>query len=289
MSLFKQQAAIPSIAVLTIFYLAMVAWWISIHANGLIDTVQNFSFGIGLGFLTILGGLMGILVSRDWGWFSSRIGKTLIYLSAGFICWGIGTLIIGYFNLALDQSYPYPSIADLAYILSWPLWFIAMVNLSKATGARYQFRNWVGKALAVIIVAFAFLVSYYLLVQVARGGVFEIDSSNYLRLFFDFAYPVGDIVILTSGLLLFGLSFNYLGGALKAPIFIILFGFLLNYLSDIIFTYKNTVGTFYVAGWVDLMYLTAFFALGLGVNLFSQKIVFKKQLDSSNGKTSPAL
>lgn len=250
------------------------------------DTGENFYFGIALGFLAIIGGITGVLVSRDWGLLSSRIGKTLVFLSLGFISWGVGSLMIGYYNLALGQVYPYPSLADLAYILSWPLWFIGMFNLSKATGARYQFKNLAGKLIGVLIVIFACLLSYYLLFTVARGGVFEIDQENYLRVFFDFAYPVGNIVILTSALLLFGLSFNYLGGMFKLPIFIILAGFVMNYVADIIFTYTNTIGTFYVASWVDLIYVTTFFLLGLGVNLFNQKTLKKNEGISYDLKTS---
>lgn len=275
----KTILALPSIF-LTIFYACMVVWWITIYIRGLVDTNENFYFGVFLGLLAVSGGIIGLNISRGWGSLSSRLGKTLVFLSTGFIFWGLGSLIIGYYNIAQGQSYPYPSLADLAYITGWPLWFIAMVNLSKATGARYQFRSVAGKVFTLLIVVFAFLLSYYLLVTVARGGVFEIDGSNYLRLFFDFAYPVGDIVILTTSLVLFGLSFNYLGGLLKMPILIVLSGFVLNYITDVTFTYMNTLGTFYVASWVDLMYVTAFFLLGLGVSLFNRKLVMDKDIVS---------
>lgn len=261
----------PTAVLMVVFYLALLIWWASINTKGLVDTTQNFYYGVSLGILAILGGISGIFVSKDWGMFSSKIGKALIFISTGFITWGIGTLVIGYYNIAQGQSYPYPSLADVAYIISWPLWLFGMINLSKATGARYQLKNATGKLLAFIIVVIAILLSYYLLFQVARGGEFAIDKESYLRLFFDFAYPVGDIVILTSALLLVGLSFNYLGGMLKTPILLILTGFVINYIADIIFTYTNTIGTFYVAGWVDLVYTTAFFLLGLGVSLFDQR------------------
>jgi hypothetical protein len=262
-----------SIVLLAVGYLALLVWWITIFSRSLIDTRENFYFGIALGLFTIICGITGLTKSKRWGSFSSYIGRFIIFLSSGFIAWGIGTLIIGYFNIALDQIYPYPSLADFAYILSWPLWIIAMFNLSKATGARARFKSFAGKLITLVVIVFAFAISYYLLFTVARGGMFEISSDSYLRLFFDFAYPVGDIFIVASSLLLFGLSFNYLGGRFKFPIFLIIFGFILNYAADIVFTYINTVGIYHVGNWVDMLYVTVFLVLGIGVNLFDQKIL----------------
>jgi len=262
-----------SVTVLVIFYLLLFFWWVAISLRFLVDTKENFYFGILLGLFAITCGITGLTKSKGWGLLSSYIGRFVVFLSCGCIAWGIGTLIIGYFNLALNQIYPYPSLADVAYIASWPLWFFGMFNLSKATGARIQLKNLRGKMITVLIVVFGFIISYYLLFEVARGGVFEISEVNYLELFFNFAYPVGDIVIVTSSLLLFGLSFNYLGGRFKVPILLIIFGFLLNYTADIVFTYITTVGTYHVANWVDMLYVTVLLMLGVGVNLFDKKLL----------------
>src|SRR3989344_2656104 len=74
-------------------------------------------------------------------------------------------------------------------------------------------------------------ISYYLLVNVARGGAVLTDYDtelspllNNLKLFFDLAYPIGDIVILALSVLIYGLSFQYLGGRFKLPIILILLG-----------------------------------------------------------------
>lgn len=266
-----------TIFLLVAYYILLLSWWGSLSLRGVVDTKENYLFGIALGALTILSGITGLTKSKSWGALSSNIGRFIIFLSCGFIAWGVGTLIIGYFNLALDQVYPYPSIADLAYILSWPLWFIGMLNLSKATGARFRIKSLKGKLFAALIMVVAFVISYYLLFTVARGGAFEVDGS-YLKLFFDFAYPIGDVVIVTSSLLLFGLSMNYLGGMFKIPILLIIIGFVLNYTADIVFTYINTIGTYHVSNWVDMLYATVFLLLGIAVNLFDQKMLERSKV-----------
>ncbi len=252
-------------------YLLLLGWWIFIHLRNSAILTENYYWGIGLGVLVIICGITGLSKAKTWGYFSSSIGRFVILLSSGFIFWGIGTLIIGYFNIFLNQAYPYPSIADGAYIISWPLWLMGMLNLSKATGARFKFRSVNGKIIAFLTIVISVVASYYLLFPMARGGMPQIDTLNWLRVFFDFAYPIGDIVIITSSLLLFGLSVNYLGGKYRIPIFLIIFGFILNYVADILFTYVNTVGTYQVASWIDMLYATVFLLLGIGVNFFDYK------------------
>lgn len=253
----------------------MVAWWLYINERGLVNGAENYTFGIFEGFFAILCGLTGLTKGKAWGSFKSYVGKAIMFISLGFIAWGLGNLIIGYYNLVLQLAYPYPSLADLAYIVSWPLWLIGIFNLSRATGVKFRIRSLAGKLSALLIMIFAIALSYYLLIVVARQGVFDVSNEGLLRLFFDFAYPVGDVVILTSAFLILGLLIHYLGGVLKIPILLIIFGFLLNYAADIVFTYTNTIGTFYVANWVDLLYTTAFLFLGIGVNLFDQKTLIR--------------
>lgn len=252
------------------FYFLLVLWWLVIFFLGLQDTIQNFLFGLVLSFIPFLGGVLGISLSRKWGFLSSTIGKSLFFLSAGLITWGIGTIIFAYYNLFLDIDVPYPSLADVAYIVSWPLWAIGIINLFHATGAKFQLRKVRGKILFFFIPAIVILVSSYLLFIVARGG--EVVSSEGIKLFFDLAYPIGDITILTLAVLLFSLSFNYLGGKYKTPILLILGGFVLNYIADFSFSYTTTIGTFFVANWIDLLFASTMFVLSLGVNLLDPKL-----------------
>lgn len=264
---------IPKTSIFISFcFLTMFAWWISIFIRGLVDSQENYYFGFALGVFTIILGIIGFLKSKAWGSFESYIGKVVIFLSLGFMFWGIGSIIIAYYNIFLSQAYPYPSIADLFYIISWPLWLVAISYLSKAIGIKLQFKTFKNKLISFLVFIVTILISYYLLFPLARGG-FYIQTDDLLRLFFDFAYPLGDMLIITSSILLFVSSINYLGGLFKYPILFIIFGFFLNYTSDILFSYFNTVGIYHVGGWIDMLYLITFFSLGLGVGLFDKEIL----------------
>lgn len=253
-------------------YLAMLVWWILIFKRNLVDTKENYIFGLLIGVLALLGGVIGIIKSRKWGFLKSVVGKSICFLALGLMTWGVGTVIFAYYNLFLNIAVPYPSIADVAYIVSWPLWTIGMIYLAQAIGVKYQLKKVGGKIFLIFIPLIIIPFSYFLLFTIARGGSIDF-SGGALKLFFDLTYPIGDIVILTTATLIYSLSIHYLGGVFRFPILIIMFGFLMNFFADFAFSFTTTNGTFYVADWVDLLFTTTMFILSLGVSLFDPSLL----------------
>lgn len=259
--MFSQQ--VKTVFVLSVF---MFVWWVYIVASGLVDSHINYFYGVGLGILPIISALFGFLNGSKWGGSKSAMGRALYFLSAGLLTWGIGTLVFAYYNIMLKVAVPYPSVADIFYIISWPLWTLGMVSLSKATGVRFQFSNLVGRLTLFIIPVVAIVISYYLLVVVARGGVITIIDDP-IGTLVGLAYVIGDVVILTFALLVYGLSFNYLGGYYRWPIIILLSSFVVNYVADFFFALTVTNGTYFVANWVDLVFTIAFVLFGLATTM----------------------
>lgn len=238
-----------------------------IVATGQRDTLLNNAYGLLLGAIPLIGGLYGLatLVPR-WGGWRSALGKSVAFLSLGLLSWSAGTYIFsGYYNLMAGVEVPYPSLSDVAYILSWPLWGLGMFYLSKATGAQFSLKNTGGKIIFLLIPVIVMAVSFYLLINVARGGYIA-DDSDMLKAFFDLFYPIGDVVILTAAMLIFVLSYEYFGGIFKTAIYFVLFGFLLNYIADFSFSYATTLELFYSGSIFDLLFATAMLSLSLGVS-----------------------
>ncbi len=256
--------------VLVVFYILLVIWWVSIFIRGLQETNENYAFSLVYGLIPLGWGLLGFLNVRQWGGFSSFIGKAVLFLSTGIFAWGIGNLIYAYYNLALQVAIPYPSFADAGFILLYPLSAIGVFYLSKATGASFALRKTSGKLALLLIPTFLILLSYYLLFIVARGGEITYDG-DFLKLFLDIAFPVGSVIVATFAAIVYGLSFNYLGGFFKKPVLLILIGFFFAYIADFSFSYTTTTGTFFVANWVDLVYPTTFFIISLGISLLNPK------------------
>jgi len=270
-----------SASMILMLFVALILWWLFITTQSLANTTQNFLYGAALGILPCLASVFGFINSNKWGGFKSSMGKSIFFLSAGLLTWGVGTLVFAYYNILLQVEVPYPSLADLFYIVSWPLWVIGMINLSRATGVKFQLKTAIGKIALFSVPVLIAILSYYLLIIVARDGVILYTPEDLLKVFFDLAYPIGDIAILTIALLVYGLSFKFLGGFFKWPIIFILGGFVLNYLGDFSFVFTVTKETFFVANWVDFIYTLTFFCIGFGVSLINPQRLDLDTLESS--------
>lgn len=258
--------------ILTLFYILLLLWWVFIFTRGISETTENYLYSFAYGFIPLIWGMLGLKNSFLWGGFRSLMGKTLIFFSLGLIVWSIGNMIWGYYNLVLKIPVPYPSIADFVFIFSFPLWAIGIFFLSKVTGAAFSLQKLKGRIFLFSIPVVAIIMSYYLLFVVARGGIIDTQGGS-LKLFLDVAFPVWDVIILTLALLVFGLSFNYLGGRFRWPIILLLLGFGMNYITDFSFSYTTTLGTFFVGSWVDLLFATSMFLIALGVTLLTPEVI----------------
>lgn len=254
------------------FYAVLLGWWGCLFFSGAVGTPANYAFALCFGLLPIMGSIVGMVNYRKWGSFGSYVGRAILFISLGLLTWGLGQLIFSYYNLFLDVEVPYPSLADASFILSWPLWGIGIFYLSKATGAKFGLRSTSGKLGFFAIPLLVIAASYYFLVVVARGGVL-VGSEGFAKLFFDFAYPIGSVVLLTAVALMYSLSFKYLGGKFKPAIYLILIGFVINYFADFSFSYTTTVETFFSGNWVDMTFATAMLMLSLGVALLDPALL----------------
>jgi hypothetical protein len=259
-----------------IYYIFLAALWLYFFITGKANADGEITLGgalyqFFLGLIPLLGGISGLFKARDWGWSKSIVGRAVILISAGAICWGIGQMFWSiYYNIISSVDIPYPSLADVGYSLSFPFLAFGLISLSKATGARFSLKHPAGKIAAFVITIVGLVAAYYLLIVVARGGVIDFTEDG-LKLFFDIVYPLGDLLIFLFSALIYGLSLSYLGGAYKIPILSILFGMLVLFFGDFTFSYTTTVGTYYNGHWVDLVLPTAWMFIVFGVNSLDVK------------------
>ena len=263
--LFKQR----TLQILFLGYVIFVPYWVWIQITGQVGTIHNYVWSfIILGIFPFFGGLSGMFLSRKWGLLSSSLGRAIFFLSAGVAVWGLGSIIWAYYNFVLAIEAPYPSLADVGYLLSYPFYVVGLINLGKGIGAYHKLKtNW-GRVALVSVPIVGLALTYFVFVTIARGGEFDYQDSSLLKLVFDIGYPLGDAVIVTAIGLVYGLSYRIFGGRFKWPINLLFIGQFLVYLSDFGFSYTTTQGTFYVAGWSDFILLNGLFLLSVSVNAF---------------------
>lgn len=262
------------------FYLALLLVWFSAslfdtsNAHVSIFTLFNgfknstkfgYIFAFAYAFIPLYGSLVGFNITRKWG-LRGSVGKAVFYLSLSLFCWAIGEFIWSYYNFFLNANTPYPSWADAAFILTYPFWAIGLIYFGDAAGAKTGWHKKSGKLLVFIIPILVTAFSWYVLVDIARAGSVT-SGGGPLTVFFDIAYPIGDIIILAIAFIIFGLSFRYWGGQIKWPIIITVIGFLIEYFADFGFSYTTTVNSYYNGSWVDLTFATSLVLLSFAVAL----------------------
>ena len=250
--------------ILSAYFVLLCIFWVTLHINGLKGGSWNDFYSFSFGLIPLLSGLWGIHQSFRWGGTESYVGQALLFISTGSFLWGTGTMIWAYYNFFAGVPIPYTSIADLFYILTIGFWVAGMWSLSHAVGSRIGFKTTAGKVFSVLIPIGILVASYYLLVVIGRDGTLIPTYEGYLKLILDLAYPLGDVIILTLAMLIFGLSRSYLGGTYKLPVNVLLLGFLTMYFADFIFSYTTTNGTFYTGNFGDLVFTVAMFLISFG-------------------------
>lgn len=246
----------------------LVLYWIILHRSGLTDSVYNFLYSFLFSLIPLVIGFFGLFKSKIWGGLSSHVGKAIFFISLGIFVWGMGSMGWSYYNLVAHIEAPYPSWADLGFSTSIFFYGIGAIYLSKATGAKFGLRNSAAKIFVIIAPIIILLISYHVLINIARGGVLIPEGETLLKTILDIAYPLGDFVSLTVAIIVSGLSFKYLGGKYTKDIWAILSGLAIMYFADFVFSYTTTVGTFYNGNWGDLALTMGLFCIAFGVSGF---------------------
>lgn len=254
------------------FLVFLVIFWVLLFSSGSKSGFYNYLYSFLFGLIPLLGGIVAILNSKNWGFLKSSVGKAVFFIGLGLFCWGFGEVIWSYYNFFEGIPAPYPSIADIGFAPSIFFYGLGTVFLARATGAKYGLRNIYAKifvALAPIIILIA---SYYLLVVVARGGVLVPEGDGLIKIILDIAYPFGDFLALTIAVIISGLSFKYFGGRFVFDIVSILIGLGVMFVADSVFSYTTTIGTYYNGNWGDLLLTFGLFFITFGVLGFCIKL-----------------
>lgn len=243
-----------------LFFVLISIWWVTLFISGAKETFQNYLFGASYGLICLWGGLWGLIISKKWGGFSSAIGKAVIFLSLGLLAQEFGQLVFSYYNIFLKVEIPYPSLADVGFFGSIPLYAIGMVQLAKAAGSKFSLNTVISKLQIVAIPGLLLVISYLFFL---RG--YEFDFSNPLKVFLDFGYPFGEAIYISVAILTYTLSRKILGGVMRSRILLLIGAFSIQYLADFNFLYQNSKGTWINGGYGDYIYFLAYFVMTLGL------------------------
>jgi len=222
--------------------------------------------------------LIAAAIAGFTGWRSvgrRRLAWSLVGASA--FSWGLGAAVTATYELALNRTPPVPSIADVAYLVAYPLAVAGVMSLPTAP-SRTSTR---GRALVDAgIIASALL---FIAWSFGLGSVYRASTASSVAVWVSNAQPVGDIVVLSVLILatLRGIPQR------RGRLVLWLAGFAANAFSDIAFAILSTSGSatpradLFEIGWVAgyaLIALAAFWPLPAGGQAAEERLAGLSQV-----------
>lgn len=138
--------------------------------------------------------VLSLIVVRRQG-VAGLFGKAYAMLAAGLILWVIAESIWGYYELALGQETPFPSIADAFWLSAYGPIGYHMIRTSKFYGRGIK------KPTIIIVSAAAAIFSYFYLQAIIDVSTLE-GTDALLGVGISIAYPVFDAIVLVPAVLM---------------------------------------------------------------------------------------
>jgi len=207
----------------------------------------------------IIGGFF-VYLAKVFDW-KSNLGRVWVTLGGALFLWGFADLLWYYFLLIGEE--PFPSLADVFYLLGYPLIFIGLFYMLKELEIEIDKRLLL--VYTGIFIIFSITVLYLLVPLIATDNLLETTAG--------LGYPLGDILILYFSVLVL-VIFVLRGGNLKYSWIMVVLAFVLNAIADLIFTWDawgEGLYAMFAFDILDAFFLSAYLLLGLaGLAYYNQ-------------------
>ena len=228
-----------------------VAWsaFLALYSNGsttqLVSNLGLMAVALGAGIQALARGRREVgHTARAWG---------LLGLSC--LSWGCGQAAWTWYESVLGREVPFPSIADIGYLLFVPL---AAAALLAFPSVPRRLSSRIRTVLDGLLIACALLFMSWMLVL---GPLFDAGGDR-LTLTIGLAYPLGDVVIIT--ILLFASSHRSQQASSSGASRPLLFAGLLAFaIADSCFVYLTNSGAYSSGSLIDIGWFCAFAAIFL--------------------------
>jgi serine phosphatase RsbU (regulator of sigma subunit) len=178
-----------------------------------------------------------------------------VLLGMGMLCYVFGQMYFTFYDLVLQQIPPFPSIADVGYLMEYPF-FLLGILLLPARPIPVAFRARVALDGLMIMTA-ALTFSWYFIL----GPVIQQGGGTVLAKVVSAAYPLADIVLIACLLIL---ALRPGEHTFRVAAYLLALGLLLVVVLDSIYGYQ-TLNDLYVTGTIlDVGWPLAYMLIGLG-------------------------
>lgn len=185
--------------------------------------------------------------------FHNSTGKHLASIGIGMIGFAIGLFIWSYYNIILNIKVPYPSYADMFFILYIPFLAAGIINLLRLFGVFVDKKIYFESSIIFLFfIVFVFMI----------GNPPDLSSNTpVFERSFNIMYLLGDSFLISLGYMLIRLT---RGKIHKSFIYFMCALFTMAF-ADLLFSYRIADGSYWNGGFSDILYALSglFFSLGV--------------------------
>lgn len=208
-------------------------------------------------FPPLLAALFGFYASRTYK-LENIHGKSMAWLASGMAFFFIGETLFFLYQYVFHKT-PFPSIADVFYLLAYPMILAGlMIEVKMHKPKLNEFNKSAVLVLGAIFVALVAVVTYF--------GIYKAydSSATILANWIAMSYGIADIIILVPTMYVLKLAFDFKGGKLFNSWIIIFFAMLFMLAGDILFaSYTDQYSS---ATWpynlIDLLWTASYLLFG---------------------------
>lgn len=195
-----------------------------------------------------------IALKKYWGNPADKFSRIWLAFTLGMICWFLGEAIWTVYALLLNVEVPYPSIADVVWLIGYiPLIFAITMYIR-------TFRFVVSKAMLTVAAATVFIGSLVIFSSLASPILASATEEETTTLMVDIAYPALDVIMFSLSII--GLLIFVRGKIASAWLFIN-GAILMNVIGDILFSFTTLDGTYYNGHYLELFYYWGYIMFAL--------------------------
>lgn len=229
-----------------------LAWNIWLYFLPTHTTIWNYLYNGMYGFLYLLAAIIPMYYAKIFG-IKSSIGKMLLYIGLAMLSFEVGQIMWVYYNLILKVSIPFPSWADLAFMIYYPLLVIGIIYLLKIYKQQIT-KEIVRDSTIIFIISFILIFGFF-----SRPDI----SANlpFIQKFINVYYPMGDVLLLAMALI----ALRIAGGKIHPSLYLLSAGLFMQTAADVLFTYRNAKDIYWNGDISDLLYTICPFLIGVGL------------------------
>ena len=174
-------------------------------------------------------------------------------MAASAFSWATGEVVWSYYELIQKIQTPFPSFADLGYLLACPFAIAAVLFFPSAPSRATSLARTV---LDGLLIAGSLLIISW---STVLGTVYRAGTENIVANLIGLAYPISDVVIGTMVLILAARAPR----ATRLPLFLLAGGLVANLLADSGFAYLTTTNTYGAGNPIDVGWAAGYLLIAI--------------------------